>query len=132
MSGQPNKWCGHERLGFAGAIPIWREPPRDTLRRRQWWDVTGTVGGFVLAAVTTMGGLYPVIIWTALAVIAACRFLAPGDKTRTTRTKYKTEKTKRNYKTRLVDMGTSMIRELAKAAPITVLFHTVGIDALSL
>lgn len=29
-------------------------------------------------------------------------------------------------------MGTSMIRELAKAAPISVLFHTVGLDALSL
>ena len=33
---------------------------------------------------------------------------------------------------KVVDMGKSMICELAKAALITVLFHTVGIDALSL
>jgi hypothetical protein len=89
------------------------------------------VGGFVLAGVTTMGGLCPILTWTALAILAACRFLTPGDKVRTKCNERNNSKT-RNYKTRLVDMGTSMIRELAKAAPIAVLFHTAGIDALSL
>lgn len=90
------------------------------------------MGGFVLAAVTTLGGLCPVLIWAALAALAANRFLTPGSEVRKLSKKRKTDDTKRNYKTRLVDMGKSMIRELAKAAPITVLFHTVGIDALSL
>jgi hypothetical protein len=90
------------------------------------------VGGFVLAAVTTLGGLCPAPIWTALAVVAAFRFLVPDEKTRAVQVAYTRMNKTRNYKTRLVDMGKSMIRELAKAAPITVLFHTVGIDALSL
>ena len=101
--------------------------PRDTRKRSQWWDVTETVGAFVLATVTTLGWVKPVLTWAALAVMLAYRFSAPSDKTRK-----KSDERSTGTKTRLVDMGKSTIRGLAKAAPIAVLFHTVGIDAPSL
>ncbi|EQB11705.1 hypothetical protein RLDS_21480 [Sphingobium lactosutens DS20] len=107
--------------------------PRDTLVRDQWWGVRGTVGGYVLAAVMNLGGLCPALTWTALAILAACRFLAPGNKAGTRKHDNVNDTNQGNdKKNEVVDMGKSMIRELAKAAPITVLFHTVGIDALSL
>lgn len=64
-------------------------------------------------------------------MLAAYRFLTPGYKARKIDDEDKVEKTQTRTR-KAVSMAKSIARELAKAAPITVLFHTVGIDALSL
>jgi ethanolamine utilization microcompartment shell protein EutL len=109
--------------------PIYQLAPTGSALHQQWWDVTGTVGGFVLAAVTTMSGIFPVVLASMSVMLAAywgpTREYAYGA---VHETKEGNEKKTR----KVVDMGKSMICELAKAAPIAVLFHTIGIDALSL
>lgn len=129
----PSDRTDRASLAIVSQAAHFAKAPRDTLVRDQWWGVTGTVGGYVLAAVMNLGGLCPVLTWTALAILAACRFLAPGNKAGTRKHDNANDTSEGNEKkNEVVDMGKSMIRELAKAAPITVLFHTVGIDALSL
>jgi hypothetical protein len=87
------------------------------------------VGGFILAAVSNLGGIIPALILGISAVLASYRLLVPGYKISDIEDLIE----RKNDKTRkAVDMGKSMICELAKAASIAVLFHTVGIDALSL
>lgn len=64
-------------------------------------------------------------------MLTAYRLLMPGYNVR----KIENKRVMENKQTRTrkaVNMVKSIARELAKAAPITVLFHTVGIDALSL
>lgn len=101
--------------------------------RSQCWGVTGPVGGFVLATVTTLGGISPALTWGTLAVLAGNRFLMPGFKIgKTEEANDKNVTTTKNRTRKAVDMGKSTIRNLAIAAPITVLFNTVGIGALSL
>ncbi|WP_443477975.1 hypothetical protein ACLIMP_00090 [Novosphingobium aerophilum] len=92
------------------------------------------MGGFVLAAVMNLGGLCPILTWPVFAGLAAYRFLAPGNKVGKTDDEVNLNEVMEGSKKKdeVVDMGKSMIRELAKAALITVLFHTIGIDALSL
>lgn len=64
-------------------------------------------------------------------MLAAYRFLTPGHNVRKIDEVVMVEKTQTRTR-KAVSMVKSIARELAKAAPITVLFHTVGIDALSL
>lgn len=75
----------------------------------------------------------PALTWAVLAVLAY-RSLAPDYKARASEdNEPNNTRNLLNQKTsEVVDMGKSVIRELVKAASITVLFHTVGIDALSL
>ncbi len=64
-------------------------------------------------------------------MLAAYRLLMPGYEVSKTEEVCLNDDT--NNKTRkAVIMGKCVVRELAKAAPITVLFNTVGIGALSL
>ncbi|HEY1605906.1 MAG TPA: hypothetical protein VGF77_09950 [Allosphingosinicella sp.] len=87
------------------------------------------MGGFILATANSLGGILLALILSILMMLASYRFLAPDYKGR----KFEHTIKRRNDKTRkAVDMGKSVICELAKSASITVLFHTVGIDALSL
>ena len=90
------------------------------------------MGGFTLAAVNTLGGLTPILTWGTLAVLAVNKFssadFALGDRN----VNDKSDRVTIIRTRKAVDMGKSMIRELAKAAPITVLFNSVGIGALSL
>lgn len=89
------------------------------------------MGGLVLAAVTNLGGIAPTLLWSIFAMLTAYRLLMPGYNVR----KIENKRVMENKQTRTrkaVNMLKSIARELAKAAPITVLFHTVGIDALSL
>lgn len=64
-------------------------------------------------------------------MLAAYRFLMPGYNVRKIEDEDVMEKTKTRTR-KVVSMVKSIGHELAKAAPIAVLFHTVGIDALSL
>ncbi len=78
-----------------------------------------------------MGGLWPVVTWGTLGALAAYRWLVPGYKTG--KTEVTTMKAYNDTKTsKVVDMVKSASLEIAKAAPITVLFNTVGVGALSL
>ena len=85
----------------------------------------------VLTTVTTLGGMAPVITWGTLGALAVYRFLMPGFKIGKIEEVNDKEVTKSKTR-KAVAMGKSTFRELAKAAPITVLFNTVGIGALSL
>jgi len=90
------------------------------------------VGGLVLATVTILGGIAPVLTWAALGLLGADRFLTPGYKSRKNEVTTATMETKQKRTRKAAVMLKSVIRELAKAAPITVLLNTVGIGALSL
>lgn len=93
------------------------------------------MGGTVLATVTQLGGIFPVATWATLGGLAAYRFLTPDNKSGNNgdNNDHNPEsKGKKSNIRKVVHMGKRMIGEIAKAAPITVLFHTVGIDALTL
>ena len=64
-------------------------------------------------------------------MLGANRFLTPEHEVRKIEDEDAVEKTQSRTR-KAVTMVKSIARELAKAASISVLFHTVGIDALSL
>lgn len=87
------------------------------------------MGGFILATVTTTGWFFPVYGLSIFSMLHAFRFQSPECMFEVLP---RLSERKRKKTRKVVDMGKSMICELAKAALITVLFHTIGIDALSL
>lgn len=73
----------------------------------------------------------PVTTWSILVMLASYRLLVPGYKISKTEEVSENDDTKSKTRKAVV-MGKCVIRELAKAASIMVLFNTVGIGALSL
>ncbi len=88
------------------------------------------MGGTFLAGISNLGGLCPAVTWGGLGLLAFYRSLKPGSKFGLLNDD---TKTKTDNKTRkAVAMIKTTGRELVKSAAITILFHTVGVDALSL
>jgi hypothetical protein len=88
------------------------------------------VGGTFLASITNLGGIFPAVTWGGFGLLAFYRSLKPGFKFGRLNDD---TKTKTDNKTRkAVAMIKTTSRELVKSAAITILFHTVGVDALSL